>query len=187
MPLLGVKDRDKYLTTYLLRSYPKGDLLPLDKDEGERVRMEIYEKAIGSVLLVAGLAIIGYSLYTGMNIFVKGQNPPEIFKTVEVDRTADDSVNPADDQAKKAVENTAPSQLPKNLNEMNPDDLTKMVTNSLSPEIVKSMIPPEMFNYIPRLLNLSVFSIFLWVLILAGTKIASLGVALVKTNADLKF
>ena len=60
--------------------------------------MEIYEKALGSVLLVVGLAIIGYSIYMGMNIFLKGQNPPEIFKSVESNKAADASANPDGDQ-----------------------------------------------------------------------------------------
>ncbi|MBU3925093.1 hypothetical protein KKB43_00655 [Patescibacteria group bacterium] len=135
------------------------------------------EKILGSILLLIGLAIIGSSIYLGINIFIKVQDPPEIFKPVAVETA------PAEPPSKNS---SAP--MPKNLNEINPDELQKMVSDNLiSPEIIKAIIPPEMFNYTSRMMNLTVFSIFLWVLITAGAKIASLGVALIKSNSDIKF
>lgn len=135
------------------------------------------EKILGSILLLIGLSIIGASIYLGINIFINAQAPPEIFKPAGVE------TNPAESQSKNS---SAPVQ--KNLNEISPDEIQKMVSgNLISPEMIKSIIPPEMFNYAPRLMNLSVFSIFLWVLITAGAKIASLGVALIKSNSDIKF
>lgn len=137
----------------------------------------IVEKILGFVLLIAGLSIIGASLYLGFNTFVKAQNPPEIFKppVAATDAASAPSASPA-----------APA--PKNLNEINPADLQKMIVSSaISPEMIKSIIPPEMFSYTSRMMNLTVFSIFLWVLITAGAKIASLGVALIKSNSDIKF
>lgn len=134
------------------------------------------EKTLGSALLFIGLAIIGYSLYSGVNVFMRAQNPPEIFKPANI--AAIPAQTPADN-ANKA--------LPKNLNEANPSDLQKMIVgNLIGPEMLKSVIPPEMFGYAPRLLNLSAFSIFLWVLIAAGAKVSALGVALVKTNSNVK-
>ena len=135
------------------------------------------EKILGSALLLIGLAIIGYSLYLGVNVFVKAQDPPEIFKPP----VAATNLAPTE-PAKTSI------PIPKNINEINPADLQKMISsNSVSPELIKSIIPPEMFNYTSRLMNLSVYGIFLWILITAGSKIASLGVALVKSNADVKF
>lgn len=135
------------------------------------------EKILGSVLLIAGLAIIGASLYLGINTFVKAQNPPEIFKpgVAEIAPSATPAVS-------------AEMTIPKNLSEINPADLQKIISgNSISPEMLKAVIPPEMFNYIPKMLNLSVFSLFLWILITAGSRIASLGIALLKSNSDIKF
>lgn len=140
------------------------------------MHMEIYEKTVGSILLVAGLAIIGYSLYSGVNVFVKSQEPPEIFKPIEAAKPAESSsasVDPA-------------KELPKNINEINPADLQKMISGNVSPEIIKSIIPPEIFGYAPRFMNYSVFSIFLWILMMAGGKISALGVSLIKTNSIIK-
>lgn len=139
------------------------------------------EKILGSVLLLAGLAIIGASLYLGINIFIKAQNPPEIFKPVIV----------ATDAPITSTQTPAPA-LPQNLSQLTPADIQKLVNggnsaNMISSELIKSIIPPEMFNYTSKFMNLSVFSIFLWVLIIAGTKISSLGIALIKSNADVKF
>lgn len=139
------------------------------------INMEIYEKIVGSALLIVGLAIIGYSLISGINVFIKAQNPPEIFKPIDSAKSADS--NPAQNQAK---------ELPKNINEINPADLQKMVSGSISPEMLKSIIPPEIFSYAPRLMNYSVFSIFLWVLIIAGGKVSALGISLIKTNSVIK-
>lgn len=134
------------------------------------------EKAQGTLLLFIGLAIIGYSLYLGINVFVNAQTPPEIFKPIAV------VTNPI---GTPAANSSAP--IPKNLSEINPDEIQKMFSNNLiGPEMIKSIIPPEMFGYTTRLMNLSVFSIFLWVLITAGAKIASLGISLIKTNSDIK-
>ncbi len=155
--------------------------------------MEIYEKTLGSVLLFAGLAIIGYSLYSGANIFLKAQNPPEIFKPIEIDRPVD-----AKNDAKETATNPV-KELPKNINEINPADLQKMLSGNvnpadlqktlsgnISPEMIKSIIPPEIFNYAPRLMNYSVYSLFLWVLIIAGGKVSALGISLIRTNAVMK-
>lgn len=137
-----------------------------------------YEKILGTILLLAGLAVISYSLYLGMNIFIKGQNPPEIFKPMDI--SAAPSKVPANNPG-----NPPPNSL--NGANLNPADLQKLITNNLlSPEMIRSIIPPEMFSYASRILNLSVFTLFLWVLITAGAKISSLGIALIKTNSSVK-
>lgn len=135
-----------------------------------------YEKILGSILLFLGLAIIGYALFLGVRVFVNGQEPPEIFKPIAV------VTNPVETPA---ANSSAPT--PKNLNEIDPADLQKMIgSNLLTPEMIKSIIPPETFGYATRLMNFSVFSLFLWVLITAGAKVSSLGIALIKTNSAVK-
>lgn len=135
-----------------------------------------YEKILGTAILAAGLVVIGYSINLGINVFIKTQSPPEIFKPIEI---AAEPAKNSSDLSKNAA--------PKNLNEMNPVDLQNLAgNNALSPEMLKSIIPPEMFSYVGRMLNLSVFSIFLWVLITAGAKISALGISLIKTNASVK-
>jgi len=138
--------------------------------------MELYEKTLGSVLLFAGLAIIGYTIYSGVSVFLKAQAPPEIFKPIENAKPAEPGSAPV---------NTS-KELPKNINEINPADLQKMLAGNLNPETMKSIIPPEIFNYAPRLMNYSVYSLFLWVLIIAGGKVSGLGVSLIKTNSVIK-
>ncbi len=134
------------------------------------------EKTLGLILLFIGLAIIGYSLYLGINIFINAQDPPEIIK----------SANIADAPAQTQPD-SAPAPLAKNISEINPNNLQQMLSNNLiTPEMLKSTIPPEMFANASKLMNLSIFSIFLWVLITAGAKISSLGIALIKTNSSIK-
>lgn len=143
--------------------------------------METYEKSVGSILLIAGLAIIGYSIYSGINVFLKAQNPPEIFKQIDFNKSADF----ASAAAKNSPEDMA-KLLPKNITEINPADLQKMLSGNINPEMIKSIIPQEIFGYAPRLMNYSVFSIFLWVLIIAGGKVSALGISLIKTNSIIK-
>lgn len=134
------------------------------------------EKILGTILLIVGLSTIGGSLYLGINVFVKAETPPEIFKPVNIEKIPI-----------TATEKNPSTSIPKNLNEINQNDIQKMLNgNAISPEMIKSIIPPEMFNYVPRMLNLSVFSLFLWVVIGAGAKVASLGTALIKSNSDIK-
>lgn len=137
----------------------------------------VVEKILGSILLIAGLTMIGISLYLGINVYVKAQAPPEIFKPISI-------------QTEQATTPTAiPSSLPKDMANINPADIQKLVSNPnlFGADAMKAIIPPEMFDYSTKLMNLGVYSIFLWILITAGAKIASLGVALVKTNSDVKF
>lgn len=133
-----------------------------------------YEKFIGTILLLAGLLIIGQGIKLGADIFLSGKNPPEIFKPIELAPAK----NPQDALSKS---------LPANLNAVNPDDLQKMIMdNVLGSGALNSIIPPEMFNYLPKMLNLSALGIFLWILIIAGAKISSLGIALIKTSTSVK-
>ncbi len=133
-----------------------------------------YEKLIGTILLLAGLAIIGLSIKFGSDIFLNGKNPPEIFPPVADPLKAG---NPAVNH----------SSLPQNLANLNPDDLQKTIMdNVLGSGALSSVIPPEMFNYVPKMLNLSALGIFLWILIIAGAKVSSLGIVLIKSNASPK-
>lgn len=135
------------------------------------------EKTLGLILLFAGLVIIGYSLYLGVNVFINAQNPPEIIK----------SANIADAPAQQAQPAITPAPLPKNISEISPNNLQQMTGGDLiTPEMIKSIIPPEMFTNASKLMNLSIFSIFLWVLITAGAKISGLGIVLIKTNSSVK-
>lgn len=136
----------------------------------------VIEKISGFILLFIGLLIIGSSLHQGMNIYVYAEEPPEIFKPLAaaVDPAATASKNP----------NTS---IPKNLNEINPNDIQRMLSgNAISPEMIKSIIPPELFSYTSRMMNLTVFSLFLWVLITAGAKVSALGISLIKINSNIK-
>lgn len=133
-----------------------------------------YEKLIGTILLLAGLLIIGQGIKLGADIFLSGKNPPEIFKPIEIAPAK----NPQDALSKS---------LPANLSGVNPADLQKMIMdNLLGSGSLNSIIPPEMFNYFPKMLNLSALGIFLWILIIAGAKVSSLGIVLIKTSSNIK-
>lgn len=133
-----------------------------------------YEKLIGTILLLAGLLIIGQGIKLGADIFLSGKNPPEIFKPIEA-------------ASLKSPQNNLTKSLPTNLAGVNPDDLQKMIAdNVLGSGALSSIIPPEMFNYFPKMLNLSALGIFLWILIIAGAKVSSLGIVLIKTSSNIK-
>lgn len=135
-----------------------------------------YEKILGALLLFLGLSIIAYSLYMGINVFIKAQDPPEIFKPIAA------NVAPVKNDAKNAE-----NSLPKNLSEINPADLRKVAAgNIFSPDALKAIIPPEIFLYSYRIMNFTVFSMFLWLMIIAGGKVSFLGIALIKTKSDIK-
>lgn len=112
------------------------------------------QKFSGWILLVAGLIIIGWSLYSSFNIFTAKTAAPEIFKI-----------------EKKVIEAPTQGKIP-----TTPAELQKEMEKMISQQL-KGLLPVEI---LPKLLNLISWSIFAGILIFAGSQISSLGIKLMK-------
>lgn len=108
------------------------------------------KKIIGWLLLVIGLTIIFWALYSSYNIFTAKTAAPEIFKGAE--KEEDFLVQ------KKTTEFE--------------QELEKMFQEQL-----KEMLPT---SFAPQLFNLIAWSIFGGILIFGGGKIAAIGVKLIR-------
>ncbi len=113
-----------------------------------------FTKIFGWILLIAGVAIIVFALYSSYNIFTGKAEAPRVFKVEEkIEIPIPTGKAPA-----------TPTELQK--------ELEKMISEQL-----KEIIPVE---FLPRLLNLITWSIFAGILIFAGAQISSLGIKLIK-------
>ena len=108
-----------------------------------------FNKIIGYLLLFIGIAIIFWSLYSSYNIFTAKAKVPEIFEVGDSQLSL----------TKKDETGDLQSQIKKIIEEQ-----------------FKKMMPAD---FLPKLLNLVSWSIFMGILILGGGKIASLGIKLV--------
>lgn len=114
-----------------------------------------FQNFAGWILLLAGLAIIIYGLYSSYNIFLGKAPAPEIFKITK----------------ESAAQGPSKGKIPSLAVDLQ-KEAEKMIQEQL-----KGMIPQEViFN----LLNLISWSIFMGILILAGGQLSSLGVKLIK-------
>ncbi|PIS34813.1 MAG: hypothetical protein COT37_00685 [Parcubacteria group bacterium CG08_land_8_20_14_0_20_43_9] len=108
-------------------------------------------KIIGIILLILGLLVIFWGLYSSYNIFKGNQALPQVFRSEEIDFGLDGAES----------ETGAP-------------DIQKQMEETVSSQLAK-IFPPGTFL---KLMNLVSWSIFAWILILGGGKIAGLGIKL---------
>lgn len=111
-------------------------------------------KIFGWFLLIAGLLLIIWTLYSSYNIFTGKAEAPEVFKMEK-------EIAKVPTQRKLP---TSPTELQK--------ELEKMINQQL-----KELLPVEI---IPKALNLVAWSILAGLLIFGGSQIASLGIKLIK-------
>jgi hypothetical protein len=108
----------------------------------------------GWLLLLLGLAAIGWVIFSSYNIFTAKVSAPEIFKVkVEI-------------QTQTNTGKTPTTQA----------ELQKQIENMIA-EQLKGFLPVET---LPKLLNLICWSIFAGIVILAGSQTASLGIKMLK-------
>jgi hypothetical protein len=113
--------------------------------------MNISKTIIGWILLAAGVASIAWALVSSYNIFTGKNQIPGIFTEQNMAKTsATDLTQTSDTQAQ----------------------LQKMLQEQL-----KNLIPTDAIS---KILNLSVWSLLAFIFIFAGTKIAELGIKLLK-------
>ncbi|MCX6738406.1 MAG: hypothetical protein NTY11_03280 [Candidatus Parcubacteria bacterium] len=113
----------------------------------------IVNKIFGIILLILGLLIIFWGLYSSYNIFKGNQILPEVFRSNEIDLG----------QSKNNTSST-----------INPQDVQKQMEETVNAQLAKIIPSGSML----KLLNLISWSLFAWILIMGGGKIASIGVKL---------
>lgn len=108
-------------------------------------------KILGLILLIIGLGVIFWSIFTSLDIFTAKKEAPEIFKLTET---------------------LKPLIIEKN----NSQDIESIIERSMQDQL-KGILPS---GFLPKLLNLISWSIIAGLLIFGGTQISSLGVKLMK-------
>jgi hypothetical protein len=116
------------------------------------------KKIIGWLLLAAGVLAIVWSTWQSYQIFTNKAPSPDIFKLGTEQGTA---------LPQKAAQT--------------PDELVGQQMQQLLQEQLGKMIPADT---VAKLLNLTVWSLFVGILILAAGKISSLGIQLLNTNVS---
>lgn len=107
-------------------------------------------KIFGWILLLAGLILIGWTLFHSYDIFTAKSLPPEFFKAEQKISVQTTKINPQDVQAQ----------------------LEKMIGEQL-----KGLIPADT---IPKVLNLTVWSMLAFILLSGGGQISGIGIKLIK-------
>jgi hypothetical protein len=113
--------------------------------------MNISKTIVGWVLLVAGVALIVWALVASYNIFLGKNQIPGIFTEQNMPKVSSTDLSQTSDTQ---------AQLQKMLQEQ-----------------LKNLIPADAIS---KILNLSVWSLLAFIFIFAGTKIAELGIKLLK-------
>ncbi len=112
------------------------------------------QNLIGWILLIAGLAIIFWPIYSSFNIFTAKAAAPEIFKIGKEIQTSGGAGKTPATQAELQKE------------------MEKLISEQL-----KGLLPVDT---LPKLLNLISWSIFAGILILAGAQTSGLGIKMLK-------
>lgn len=120
-------------------------------------------KIIGFVLLFLGVIMILWGVWDSYQIFTAKKPAPDIFKLSQTEQ-----------QTSVKQKSTA-----------NPQEMIQQQLQQTIQEQLKNVLPAESIN---RILNLTAWSIFMAILVLAGGKIGGLGIKLLcvkteKTNA----
>lgn len=135
----------------------------------------------GWILLAAGIIIIIWGIYSSYQIFSAKSPVPELFKAPITSELLAEK-----DKAGISVKKSETIDIAK-LQNMNPQDLQKVqeqqqkeMQDALQKNITdqfERLIPSDAIS---KIMNLSSWSIFAFILIYAGTKISSLGISLLK-------
>jgi len=122
----------------------------------------VYNKIIGYILLAIGLGMIFWSVSSAYGIY-NGQNPaPEIFKI------ENKNIPATSDNTKL------------NINSNDPREVQAQMQTAIGNENgsqLKEMLP---LYFLPKMMNLASWSVFIGILIFAGTQVSSLGIKLLK-------
>ncbi|MCK4891513.1 MAG: hypothetical protein KAS78_02475 [Candidatus Pacebacteria bacterium] len=136
-------------------------------------------KIVGYLLLAVGLVIIFWSIYASYNIFTAKKEAPKVFSynsegVIDLDSKDENVENTGAINIDKS-KLTDPNYL-KSLEAEQKAQVESAIKDQISGQL-KEIIPEE---FILKLLNLSSWSLFVFILIFAGGKISGLGIKLMK-------
>ena len=126
------------------------------------------KQIVGWLLLILGVAIIFYSLFSSFNIFTGKTEVPKIFSSSA--KSYGGSAEAFGEGGKSEVQKVGLSSGAGSLN-------LEAQMQKIIGEQLKDLIPADT---LPKLLNLVVWSIFASILIFGGMQISSLGIKLIK-------
>lgn len=114
------------------------------------------EKIIGYVLLAAGVAVIGYGLFSSYRIFTGASLAPRIF----------------------AIEQTSAKKIQQGAKSfgLSEEALQNQMQSAISQQL-QAILPA---NSLPMLLNLTAWSLFTGILFFGGAQLAGIGAKLIK-------
>lgn len=113
------------------------------------------KKTIGWSLIILGLLLIAWTLFSTFNIFTGKKSAPEIFKLSALSSEEKEIMKPA---------NLSQEELQK--------EMEKMIGDQIG-----EIIPQEV---IYKIMNLISWSVFATVLFLGGGKLSTIGIAMIK-------
>lgn len=138
-------------------------------------------KGAGWVLLALGVAVILWSMNSSYQIFTGKTDAPEMFKSPAVSndgnnlQNKENAVSKTDKIDPMKLQNLDPADLQK-LQDLQQSEVQEMLQKNIASQFEK-MIPADT---IMKMMNLSSWSIFIFIFIYAGSKIAGLGIKLLK-------
>ena len=124
----------------------------------------ILQKIIGWVLVGTGVVMIFWIIIISYNIFTGARNAPQIFKIENQPQSA---------ECPQILQNNQNQQL-----QAIQEEVKKMVEGQLKDQI-KNFFPPE---FIAKIFNLIAWGIFAWLMFLAGSRIAGIGMKLMRNK-----
>jgi hypothetical protein len=113
------------------------------------------KKIIGWALLIAGLLLIFWTLYSTYSIFTAKKEAPEVFKIEKEEQTT----------------------LPEKKKETASEEEIRGEMKEMIEEQIKEIVPSEILS---KLLNLMSWSILAGILIFGGSRISGIGIRLIK-------
>lgn len=126
----------------------------------------ILQKIIGWGLAGIGVALIFWTIIASYNIFTGVKNAPQIFKIESQSQI---------EQCPQISQTDQNQQL-----QAMQEEVKKMVEGQLKNQI-KDFFPPE---FIAKIFNLTAWGIFAWLMFLAGSRIAGIGMKLMRNNRE---
>lgn len=126
----------------------------------------ILQKIIGWALIGVGVVLIFWTIIISYNIFSGVRNAPQIFK---VESQPQIEQCPAISQANQNQQLQAMQE-----------EVKTIVEGQLKNQI-KEFFPPE---FIAKIFNLTAWGIFAWLMFLAGSRIAGIGMKLINIKSD---
>jgi len=141
---------------------------------------EKLNKIVGYVLLVLGLVIIFWGMYSSYQIFTAKREAPKVFSYTSegvVNLSKEDIEAVSDEGIIIDKSRLSDPNYLKSLEIQQKGQLEDAIKDQMGNQI-KEIIPEE---FVLKLLNLSSWSLFIFILVFAGGKISGLGIKLIKS------